>query len=467
MPIAYPDVPIRVQKTFPVTNSTAKALRKISHSLYFLALLLFTFHKAAAIPDSLFIDAIGKGIRYLTTHQVKQNHDSIGLMGEWASYVKNDFKIPFLGKKGKSAYDSNGFNTLFIFNILAEMHERSANPSIPPLLELALKNTVHYQNGNTFNFWPLLPKVDHECKKKDCKQRGPRHFHHHYRIIRKYANVYDDADDTSAGVLAYYYAHKFKIQSDHPTDANYYKSFEKYRDTGKRKTNWYNKRLGFKKRTGAYLTWFGADRKPSGFFSWFFPSKHSQNILYGRNEIDCIVNANILRTLYIKGDTNIAGVNDSKNFIRKVIEKNKCFSCGVYYPTEFSFHYSVAKAISAGVTGLGDVVPVLKYQLKSALKNGHVSFTEIGGNELQATLYAVNALMYLDQSEETMSMLKPAMEYIYLNMIGEGDEAHWLGGVFFSGGSAVRYLHVWRSDEFTTALALEAMSNYLRAQSKS
>lgn len=442
-------------------------MRKIIHSLFTLALLFLSFHTKATIPDSLLLDAIGKGIRYLSTHQVKQDNDSVGLIGEWPSYIRNESKIPFLGKKGKSAYDSNGFNTLFIFNILAEIYEKSTNAAIPPLLELALKNTDHYQNGNSFNFWPLLPKVNHKCKKKDCKQRRPRHFHHHYRMTREYANVYDDADDTSAGVLAYYYANKFRIQSNHPTDNNYSKFFEQYRDIGKRRTNWYNKRLGFKKRTGAYLTWFGPDRKPSGFFSWFFPAKHNQNILYGRNEIDCIVNANILRTLYLKGDTNIAGINDSKNFIRKAIEKKKCFSCGVYYPTEFSFHYSVAKAISSGVTGLEDVVPVLKYQLMSVLKDGHVVNTEIGGNELQATLYAVNALIYLDQSEETMKVIRPAIEYIYLNMIGDKDEAHWLGGVFFSGGSAVRYLHVWRSDEFTTALALEAISNYLRIQSKS
>ena len=72
----------------------------------------------------------------------------------------------------------------------------------------------------------------------------PRHFPHHYKMIREYANVYDDADDTSAGVLAYYYAQKYKLKFTNPTDENYYVNFVKYRDIGKRKANWYNKRLG-------------------------------------------------------------------------------------------------------------------------------------------------------------------------------------------------------------------------------
>jgi len=444
-----------------------KDLQKTLHKILLIIFLISTAPLNATIPDSLLKDAVGKAIRYLSTHQVKNDNDSLGLIGEWSSYIRNEAKIPFLGKKGKSAYDSNGFNTLFIFNILAEIYERSTDSSFIPILELALKNTRHYQNGNSFNFWPLLEKPNHSCKRGNCKQRMPRHFPHHYKMIREYANVYDDADDTSAGVLAYYYAQKYKLKFTNPTDENYYVNFVKYRDIGKRKANWYNKRLGHKKRTGAYLTWFGPDRKHSGFFSWFFPHKHTQNILYGRNEIDCIVNANVLRTLYIKGDTLIAGINESKEFIRKSTLKNKCFTCGVYYPTEFSFHYSVAKAISSGVTGLEDVKQILIQQLQRTLKGGSVRYTEISDNNLQATLYAVNALMYLDQSKETLESIRPAIEYIYLNMIGEKDEAHWMGGVFFSGGSAVRYLHVWRSDEFTTALALEAISNYLRIRSES
>jgi hypothetical protein len=434
----------------------------ILRTFLFLASFQFTSAKAF-LPDSLLKDAIQKGINYLASSQVKDQKDSLGIIGEWPSFIKNERKIPYLGKKDKTAYDSNVFNTLFVYNILAEVYLQNKNEAIIPILQLALSNFQFYQNGNSFNFWPLLDRPEKfKCKHPNCKQRRPAHFKHNYKIINEYSNIYDDADDTSAGVLAYHYASQLKLSTATSTDKNYFVNFVQHRDTGKRRTNWYNKRMGFKYRTGAYLTWFGPDRKHSGFFSWFFPYHKKQNILYGRNEIDCIVNANVLRTFYVKGDTTLPGIKESKAFLKKVVAKHKCFTCGVYYPTEFSFHYALAKAISSGVSGMEEERELLLKQVKYATSQGAIRSTEVGGNELQATLFAVNAMLLLDPKKETAILAEPALEYIFLNMLTEQQNAHWPGGAFFSGGSAVRYLHLWRSDPYTTALAIEAFSNYLK-----
>jgi len=422
--------------------------------------------------DSLYKDLILKTINYIELNQVKIPNGTNSFVGEWPTFIQNLSKIPFLGKKGKSAYDSNIFNTLYIHNGLAEYYlNYKADPRIISILKKAQQNLNVFIKDSTFNFWPELPRAEHiKCGHNNCKQRRANNFYYHYKFINDYANIYNDADDTSAGLLAYHLSNKIKKLSG--TDSlNYFSAYplsgfvERYRDTGQRRTNWYNKRIGFKKRTGAYLTWFGPDRKKINFFKWFKPYHLNQNILYGTNEVDCIVNANILRTLYITGDTLADGINEAKAFLKDAVTKKVCHTCGVYYPTEFSFHYAVAKAISSGVTGLHDITnalikDILDQQNKDGSWNSYSST-----NHIQASLYAINTLILLQRDQEYKVVIEKALNYIFKSRIEEGSIVYWPAGIFFSGGSAVRYEHVWKSESYTGMLALEAFTSYLKSKS--
>ena len=447
------------------------AWQKITLRFFLLGLLLKTSCFASSkseFNDSLLLQIVYKGINYLSINQIKSQNGTDAYIGEWPTFIYNTHSIPFLGKKGKSAYDSNVFNTLFIHNTLSELYfTLGRRPEIIPIISLAQKNFVYFKNESSFNFWPELPRPEHLKCRHNCKQRRANHFDYHYGFINNYANIFDDADDTSAGYLAYFYNNKIKDSSNtaalnYYSKEPYFKKLEQYRDTGDRKTNWYNKRIGFKSRTGAYLTWFGPDKKHANFFSWFFPSHKNQNILYGRNEIDCVVNANVLRTLYITGDTNAAGIKEAKTFLRNVIGKDVCFTCGVYYPTEFSFHYALAKAIASGVTGLEDQKIILIKQILSQRNKSGFWNSQMGRNDVQATLYAINALMFLSSNKTILPEVEEAITYVVSNMIDEKELVYWNGGVFFSGGSAIRYEHVWVSDAYTTCLAIEAISTYLK-----
>lgn len=424
--------------------------------------------------DSVYFSLINKTIQYLSLNQIKKQNGTECFIGEWPTFIQNLATIPYLGKKGKSAYDSNIFNTFYIHNGLAEYYlNHNADPRIISILSKAQTNFDLFKKDSTFNFWPELPRPDHvKCSHFNCTQRRANNFYYHYKFINEYANIYNDADDTSAGYMAYYYSNQVKKRSQTDSLPNYPmisfgNFFSKYRDTGERKANWYNKRIGFKKRTGAFLTWFGPDRKPSNFFNWFKPYHDKQNILYGTNEVDCIVNANILRSLYLTGDTLIAGIKESKQFIKDVVAKRKCLTCGVYYPSEFSFHYAVAKAISDGVTGLNDIKDILVQDiLNQRNKLGYWS-SQMYDNDVQSTLYAINALILLSDKPTILKEIEPALNFILKTKIEEGDIVYWRGGIFFSGGSAVRYEHVWRSESYVSILALEAFSNYLKLKKES
>ena len=415
--------------------------------------------------DSL-LATFDEGIRYLHNTQLRNNEVSGPYTGEWPSYIENTAFIPFLGKQGKTAYDSNCFITLFIHNSLAEFYLRfRPSETILNLLSLARLNAALYRNEAAFNFWPLLPRPSHlrRCRHNDCSQRRPVNFKYHYGFVNNYANVFDDADDSAAGLLAGHYMGLTGDTSNSASVANgslIASQIEKYRDTGQRKSNWYNKQLGFGKRTGAYLTWFGPDRKHSNFFSWFFTSHTKQQILYGRNEVDCVVNANVIRSLHVAGYTPSA-LHECREFIRQVINSDLCFTCGVYYPTEFVFHYSVARCISDGVPGFDEFrEPILKQVLGNINKDGYWS-SELPGNDLQATLYALNTLLLLDKEKKHHTVARTAMRYVMGQGARDGNGIHWPAGVFFSGGSAIRYAHVWRSEAYSTCLALEVLHNYI------
>jgi len=450
---------------------------KIILNLFFLSFFFFQIIcSRAEITDSILDKNINKAIRFLALNQIKKTDSTNCFEGEWPTYIHNTKFIPLLGPKGKSAYDSNGFNTLFIHNILAEVYLNGlTNENILPVLQLAQRNFAFYKNENTFNFWPLLTAPEHISNKSHLrKYRRANHFSYHSRFINNYANIYDDADDTAAGYLAMYYSNEINKKAGQLVLQSYHKEplapvFASYRDVGNRKTNWYNKKTGFNYRTGAYLTWFGPERKNNNFIKWFFPKHDQQNILYGSNEVDCVVNANIIRTLLLTNEVTVPGFGDAEKLILKAFENGSCYTCGVYYPTEFSLHYAVAKAIDAGSQNLSTLKESIVAQIKNACGQHGFWTSQIVDNDIQSTLYAINTLILLagKNDEEAIKMIEQGIQSLLKVMIDENEILYWKGGVFFSGGSAIRYVHVWRSDAYTTALAIEAMVNYKKIINKS
>lgn len=416
---------------------------------------------------------INQSIQYLVKSQIPENCQSPCYAGEWPSYIENIKPIPFLGPKGKSAYDSNGFNTLFIHNMLAEIYlQDSSYNELLPVLRLARANFLRYKNGHTFNFWPELERRGNlRCRHEGsgCRQRGPRFFEYRHQFIRNYANIYDDADDTAAGFIAM--ALSDSIFNNDPKARSFDikdtigKVFERYRDLGKRKTNWYNKTTGFNYRTGAYLTWFGPEWERSNFFRWFFPDHHKQNILYGVNEVDCVVNANVLGCFAFFGMHDVAGISNATSFLGSALNERTCQTCAVYYPSEFSFHYALAKAISSGAKTLEPFRSVIIDQVIEAIEPDGSCRSVVTANELQVTLYALNTLLLIGDptSDIVKTHVERAMGFVLNSRYSAHNMSYWPGGIFFSGGSAIRYQHVWRSDAYTTALALEALVNYLHS----
>jgi len=56
--------------------------------------------------------------------------------------------------------------------------------------------------------------------------------------------------------------------------------------------------------------------------------------------------------------------------------------------------------------------------------------------------------------------INKVFDFVFSKKLSDKNKIWWTGGIYFSGGTFVRKSHVWKSDAYTTALVLEAVSNY-------
>lgn len=416
-------------------------------------------------------DKIRRSLKYLESTQVKTTRGTDHFKGEWPSFLSNEARILFIGKKGKKAYDSNCFTTSLIHNILAEVYLNNPRwTNIPPMLDLALENIRLFQRDSTFKFWHILNRPKHISRSKHLRhpekyrRSRPNHFIYRSRFINSYAHIYDDADDTATGhsaLMLNYKVHQL-LGNAKESPGNVGPIFANNRDIGRRNINWYNLFYGISSRTYAYLTWFGQEKVPTP-WRWFTPRGNQPNMPFGANDVCPVVNANVLKTLAVYDELETEGVTNACDLIARLIQKKNNSVYTVYYPTEYNLEYAISGAIKAGARCEKINLMEITSHLISQQKDDGSWKSEIPNNDLQASLYAINTLLnmgYARQSEIS-DCVENGIKYVLSQEIAEDKTSHWKAGIFFSGGTIMKKTHVWRSDAYTTALVIEMLNNYL------
>ena len=411
---------------------------------------------------------INRAIVYLDQVQVKNDSVPIRYKGEWASEIVNLKDLPLLGNKGYSCYDSNCFVTSSIHNILAEIYLIDPSyPQVPTILKLSVENILSFKSGNSFNFWHELRVPENirnrYTEKNQITRRRSNHFNYSSGYTSCLFNIFNDADDSAEAFRAVSLYNKICTLNG-LSDKLVWKPdsigwiFNSYRDIDRSYINYYNFYKAHGMNTGAFLTWFGGER----YTTFLFPDRKGHNLPLGINDIDCVVNANILTALAEYGEENSQEAKQALNWIIKMIEKEKCNSCGYYYPTCFSLFYALSKAISKGVEVREDITRKIKDQMINSQKNDGSWGDEIEGNDLLSSLYALNALIDLcDNSDRRLRMIiEKGLKFIERSANFHSDYCFWEGGAFFSVGGIARKSHIWKSRAYTTALAVEALSSY-------
>jgi len=306
-------------------------------------------------------------------------------------------------------------------------------------------------------------------------------------------NMPDDADDTSvAVVIQKLHSGEFDPESADPyysAEANFMVDepalsiVDNYRDLNRSK-EYFGKDDWKGKDSGAYLTWLKDETLSA------FDTPETGVIPLGVNNVDCVVNANVIFAKALLGENDDAGYEAAIQLVVKAIDDSQWPECGLYYPQKMIFPFSVTRAFRDGGADHPDLTNAMHTLLVDmvSLQNDDGSFP--GGadptTDLSTALGVISLLnigrqiaddaAYLSEYE---TAIKKGIRYLLrhqrpvslhntdtfnrdLEPKNMFDKAlSWDSGLFFS--SSYQDTAHWRSEAYTVAIVLEALSKYVLA----
>ena len=383
--------------------------------------------------------------------------------GEWPSTIHMSGFPLALGLLRPGPFDdANLFTTASVRNALAEIYLRYGhNRRLVAPMDLATRSMGRYvTNTGSYNFWPRAESV------------GPGVHLPKFAIASSLVSgilaIPADADDTAAAELAHYFDHLtcrtlIDPRRCPPLRRNIDLHFTPYVD-GFRLPAPSN--LGRAEiSTGGYLTWLQHEPFIPTIFNMLKPQSRGPRVVLDKNDVDCVVNANVLRTLALYERKDARGYASACRLLNSNARDGDYNSCGNYYPNTYWFHYSVARAFADGADCLRPAVETsLAHLLDRQGADGRWRNEVLEGDDVLATAFALGALLKVgDPRDQRQSeAARRGMAFLLSNRQTDGAQTRWSGGVFFSAGVPARRDVLWTSDSFTTATVTLAMYDYAR-----
>lgn len=436
-------------------------------------------------------------------------------------------KTGFKGRAPAAVQDSNLFMTAFIAYPLFLFDESGLKPEqrhIDAMLHLAKKNIMSFKRDDAYNFWAVLPgergktprtgpfnipvsqlemlgkaylnpKLDKIFALLAKGQQTPPKFWIENCLDTKanptgadaLFNIPNDADDTSTAVsFQYFYGSRFP-EAQVEIDYDALQRICDFRDLNRAREDGRDSWKG--KDSGAYLTWIKDENQP------VFDKPEIGIIPLAVNNVDVVVNANVLFAMALTGRKDLPGYDDCVRLMLKAAEKRAWPEAGLYYPQNMIFPYTVSRAYRDGgarepemkVTMRLLLRDLLKAQYQWGQKNPTRKGAFPGGDDKSDHLStALAVITLLNMGRETALESGLAREYDFALRSGvkylieqaewkkpknaetvgkfktPGNKcAHWLSGLFFA--ASFWDLAHWRSQAFTTAMVLEALTKYALA----
>ncbi|MBT5425573.1 MAG: hypothetical protein HOK84_05210 [Bacteroidetes bacterium] len=312
-------------------------------------------------------------------------------------------------------------------------------------------------------------------------------------------NIPNDGDD-AALVIAFQQLRKllyeqypkdefFSNPDNYPIDHKTLRQFALYRDIDRLPANEDGRDTWKGYNSGAYLTWFKDEADP------VFDNPMKGTIPFGKNNVDGLVNANILYMLGLLNASDYPGYSDCINLVSKAIIVQSWPKCGLYYPQLMMFPYAASRAFRDGQ--IKELKPAMAVLLRQILNLKEIYSSQDrshkgafpGGEDPTdhlSTALAVCALLNISRevareeglvskydeaiNEGIKYLMKKRRRYALVNNnelplhpAGEKNikAYRWKSGLYFS--SSFWDLAHWRSEAFTVAMVIEAVSKYALA----
>lgn len=280
--------------------------------------------------------------------------------------------------------------------------------------------------------------------------------------VDAFFNIPNDADDTAAMAML--------LQLSGQPDPRLLTRLSQFRDTGRDREDGRDSWKG--KDSGAFLTWLADETRPT------FGNVTEGVIPLGVNNVDVIVNANVIHAIALAGRRDLPGYHEAVRLVARCAMERHWPAAGLYYPQMMIFPYAAARAWREGPVReapMAEAMPKLLHDLldqqetfgrNHPLKQGAFP----GGEDpTEALSTALGLAALLNLGEDTARALGEEHRYqvacdraaAYLMRCARRHlrgGVSWESGLFFS--SSFQDLAHWRSEAFSTAVAMEALAKY-------
>lgn len=417
-----------------------------------LLLLALVLAESTCFAGPQYREQISSALRFIERNQTtgKEGYDP----GQWktqvTAYLPNSIGV---GKFNVPYEEPSAFMASSVANVLAEIYQLdSSYKSIPPMIRKTLVGFKNYRWNDLFNFYP-------PATYKGVAIRQPRYFYLSPNF-QGFANIPPDADTTSTSYTTVHYAKTLQGYTPEELPAQVMSALSTARDLNRNPHVW-NAGQG-QSHTGAFLTWFWDEDDPTMPRNIFSRPNNGTRIPFTKNDVDCVVNAHVLKMLTLAGKTEGPGYKAACNHLNRIAAEKDFFFCGMYYPSRFILPYTMAATMEAGGTCLEPSRDkLLKFLLRKQHRNGSWKNTWMARpDRIQSTAWALAALAQLGdpQNPEHRQSVRQAVSYLLerSSRDSQGD-LYWKGQVYFAAIFVARYPVVWRSSSYTTAVAAKAL----------
>ncbi|WP_374029860.1 hypothetical protein [Bdellovibrio bacteriovorus] len=395
---------------------------------------------------------ITSALRFLEAYQT--TGDDGYDVGQWrarvTSYVPSAIGV---GKFNVPFEEPTAFVASSVANVLAEIYFLDDRyDRIPAMIARTVDGYQKYYWGSLFNFYP-------PARFKGVKVRQPRYMYLAPQW-KGFANIPPDADTTSVAYTTLHYLQKIKGQTPAELPAQVLNAFSSARDLH-RAPHVYNAAQGHF-QTGAFLTWLWDEKNPAMPRNIFAAPHRGTRIPFNFNDVDCVVNANVVKLLTAAGKTSGPGYRAACDHLNRVVRQKQFYFCGMYYPSYYALPYTIATALDGGASCLESAQErVLNFIIAKQHRDGSWRNSFLARPDyIQSTAWALNTLMILGDPENELHRKRIRRGLRFLLSQAERDSSgrlYWPGQVFYAATFIARYPVVWRSTSYTTALAAKAL----------
>ncbi|MBO9667283.1 MAG: terpene cyclase/mutase family protein [Bdellovibrio sp.] len=418
-------------------------------ALFTLLLSLMTGTSSFAGPQ--YHSQISSALDFIEHYQTtgKEGYDP----GQWVTRVTSYLPSAVgVGKFNVPFDEPTAFVASSIANVLAEIYQiDSRYDKIPPMIEKTVAGFQKYYWDDLFNFYPPTTY-------RGVQVRQPRYMYL-ASYFKGFANIPPDADTTSASYATHYYLNKIHGESFELPE-QVIDTLSSTRDVHRKPHVW-NAGQG-QKNTGAFLTWFYDEDDPKMPRNIFSKPNNGTRIPFNRNDVDCVVNAHVLKLLTLAGKTEGPGYKAACAHLNNIAAQKDFFFCGLYYPSRYVLPYSMAAILEAGGSCLEPSRDrLLNFLLRKQHKDGSWKNSILARpDRVQSTAWALTALAQLGDPKNPLHQARVRKAARFLLSESTRDRhgfLFWPGQVYFAATFVARYPVVWRSSAYTTAVAAKAL----------